>query len=69
MTIATFDDFTASRAPEAQTSTDDGTSLAALLARRDDRLIEDAGLSRAALLTPYELFLEETRRERSLWTL
>lgn len=69
MTATTFNDFAATPAPEMPATTDGAAPLAGVLKRGDDRMLEDVGLSRTSLMTPYETFLEETRSARALWNL
>lgn len=43
--------------------------LGAVLARHDDRLLADVGLTREDVLGPEEAWRTEWARQRSIWTL
>jgi len=44
-------------------------ALRAILARKDDRLLRDIGLTREDILSPSETFRAEQRRMRDTWNL
>ncbi|MDP3899227.1 MAG: DUF1127 domain-containing protein [Mesorhizobium sp.] len=44
-------------------------ALSAVLAKHDDRLLRDVGLSREDLVGPAETFWAEWRRTRETWSL
>lgn len=69
MTVATFDDFITEPTPQTQDPATTGDGLAGVLKRKDDRLLDDVGLSRADIMTAHEIFLKETRAQRALWSL
>jgi len=69
MTIATFDDFATEPTLQTKDPVTTGDGLAGVLKRKDDRLLDDVGLSRVEIMTAHDIFLTETRAQRALWSL
>ncbi|MFH1795122.1 MAG: DUF1127 domain-containing protein [Pseudomonadota bacterium] len=71
MTTAFFDatDIPVERARPTSPRTHLSRELRYLLARKDDRLLRDIGLTREEILGPEETFRAEWRRMRDTWNL
>jgi hypothetical protein len=72
MTTAYLDSSTISRdrAPaKAPAKPAVSAALRAILARKDDRLLRDVGLTREDILGPEETYRAEQRRMRDTWNL